>query len=62
MQIFLIFQKYSRTVIIKYVYISEYVYNKFGKTDDNSKLFRGAVRTKCNNAKKVTSATATVDK
>lgn len=40
--------------------VEEYVYKKFGKTDDNIKLFRAAVRTKCNNAKKVASANSII--
>ncbi|XP_071569983.1 uncharacterized protein [Temnothorax nylanderi] len=32
--------------------VENFIYEKFGKTDDNTKLFRNAVRSKCNNAKK----------
>ncbi|XP_071642993.1 uncharacterized protein [Temnothorax longispinosus] len=32
--------------------VENFIYEKFGKTDDNTKLFRSAVRSKCNNAKK----------
>lgn len=34
------------------VLFSDFIYEKFGKTDDNTKLFRSVVRSKCNNAKK----------
>ncbi|XP_025997130.1 uncharacterized protein LOC113005589 [Solenopsis invicta] len=32
--------------------VEEYVYQKFGRSTDNIRLFRTAVRNKCNNAKK----------
>ncbi|XP_025268283.1 uncharacterized protein LOC105251734 isoform X2 [Camponotus floridanus] len=38
--------------------VEEYVYQKFGRSADHTKLFRIAVRNKCNNAKKQTSVSS----